>query len=263
MLSFASLILVGLAPPTPAVAALVPPPPPGLDTGADAQTQDTAPPDQGGDASGSEDVEDDEDRARPRAERSQGRVQLEYTGNAYAPQVPWQSAFALSAAWQSRLGVYVGAGYDFTAPYQVSLRSEDAGIALTPRVSRFPISAILGYHWSRGKLGVDGELRVISAVNRVVATTFGLGMVDAGTKGIDQIEDLSFGLGFSPRARVHYRPIPQLSLQLGLGVDLFALNRSYFVQLTDPDTGQSLGKETYLRPRVARPTVGVGFVLWL
>lgn len=256
----ASTIFTGLAL---AFAPPPPPPPPDLDATSDAAGNDQGDGEQR-DAGDDDDVDDDDDDAAlPRAERNQVRIAIGYAGTTYAQEVPWQSALALSGAWQSRVGVYLGAGYEFTAPFQTSLRSESAGIALTPRVTRYPVHAIVGYHWSRGRLGIDGELRVIAEPNRVVATTFGLGALDAGTEGIAQVDDISFSLGFSPRARLHFRPIERLSVQLSLGVDLYAINRNYFVEFRDPDTDQKLGDETYLRPRVARFFGGLGLVFWL
>lgn len=225
-----------------------------------------------GDAAPSEDGQgqNDESGDPRRPDRSQARVELGYSGTTYAPEVPWQSGLAISAAWQSkplsnarRLSVFVGAGYELAAPFQTALRSETAGIALTPRVSRYPIHAFAGVHWSKRAFGVDGELHIISELDRVVATNFALGAVDPGTKGISRVDDTSFALGFSPRVRLHYRPIRHLSVQLGLGADIFALNKAFFVELQDPDTGAALGRETYLRPNVARFAMNLGLVLWL
>ena len=210
----------------------------------------------------SEDADGDGKKDPGASDRSQGRLQVSYLGNSYAPEVPWQSALSATGTWVSRLGVYVGLGYDFVGPYETALRSENAGVAVTPRVSRYQINTAVGYHWHRRAFGLDGELRIITEINRVVATNIALGSVPMGAKGIEGLDELSFTLGFSPRLRLYYRPIYQFSLQVAGGVDLYAINKEYFIKFTDPDTGASLGKEAYLRPRVARPLFSAGATFW-
>lgn len=192
------------------------------------------------------------------------RLMTMYHGNSFAPQQPWQSGVSVAAAWQFKVGVYVGGGYT-VSPQEFSTRlsSEAADTALVINISRNPIDVFAGYQWRKGAFALDAQVGLVLDINTVRAITLDPTQNTPDEDRLDYIDSTPVLFGIAPRVAAHWRPLEAFSLFFGVGADFQAVNRQYFVEFFDPDTNSFIDKVTYLEPRVVRPHIVAGVSLYL
>ena len=196
-------------------------------------------------------------------DRTRARLDVGYEGASYAPEARWLNGVSLGAGAQFKVPVTLRVGIEVVPRWSTTLRSEPAAVGVTSRVRRLPVSLGVGYHYRRRAFGVDGELRLIADPTRVEVTTIALIEPANDLPTLTQSADTTLLLSISPRIRFHYRPAEVVSLHLGVGIDLQALNREFFVDFLAPGTENRLERVVYLRPNVVRPTLSVGLSFWL
>lgn len=193
---------------------------------------------------------------------SRGRVRLgaAYYGAHVAPQDDWiwQSGVSANLAWQWRVGVYAGLGYDVTQRFTTVTASALAMNTISSEVRRNPASAIVGYQhrWPRRRLAIDGELRFVADPHTVHNTFAVQGSV------VSQ-DNVSLFLLASPRAALHFRPTPYFSAHLTLGAEVVLLGARFKAQFRDPNSTDLIEERQYLAPAVFRPLALAGITFYL
>jgi len=193
----------------------------------------------------------------PRSRRGRLRIGAAYYGAYVAPQRDWvwQSGLATSLAWQWPVGVYAGVGYDVTRAFIAATRSEIAMTIITSQVRRNPASVIAGYQqrWPQHRLALDGELRVLVDVHTVR---------NDGITIVEEREIAPFVL-LSPRAALHFRPVPHFSAHVTAGAEIILYGQDFVAEFRDEASTETVDEQTYLTPAILRPLVLAGITLYL
>ncbi|HEX5658908.1 MAG TPA: hypothetical protein VFX59_17055 [Polyangiales bacterium] len=160
-----------------------------------------------------------------------------YTGEAYAPQLAWQSGVRAELAMRVGLGVHAGVGYAYHPPATVShplasIRVRDHGP-----------SALLGMLRGAGPFSAGGELAF-----GLTDTRRQTSRVNGAFSGIDPSSHWSWQLAVRARARM--RVVERLWLDLAPALELAFGQRAATV-----DSGAQF---TVLSPRTARFRLDVG-----
>ncbi len=202
--------------------------------------------------------------AAPPAPRGIARLAIDYSGNRYAPTLPWQNGLHLAATYLFPVGGYLGVGYLLTS--ELSLRPYSLGgdDFVDGLVRRRPFELLTGYHRRWGRIGVEAEFG--AALDVVVTRTSVLCIDDAGdtcspSADLVRPDRLRVALGFVPRLRVLFVPHPLAAIFVGGGVDLYSDTRVYATCTTDsPPTCEN---GILLAPYNIRPVIQAGLLFLL
>lgn len=182
--------------------------------------------------------------AREEVDESRARLDAHYSGEAYAPQAPWQSGLGIELSASPDGSLFFGLGYTALPPAEVE--RETARV----RVGRYPLRAFGGYELGFDRLRLMGQLGLIGELDRRSTTK------TAG--GISPTEsDDSVSWAISPRIVLRYEVWQRTSVGAGVGLDLFVNDSEYVVELPS-------GRETLLSPHRARARAmaGVAVDVW-
>jgi hypothetical protein len=174
--------------------------------------------------------------------RMHGLLGASYTGATFSGDVPWESGFALSAAWRFDTGIFVGAGYRLLLPATVDTAAASA------RVVRHPAELVVGYqsdtrsiYWLVGVGAVfDYTVRTTTSVSPAYEAEPASARLAAGA---------------SPRAGLGWLLAPRIWLTAAAGLDVFFSNASYVVEGASPGASA--------KPWTARPRGDVGMAAFL
>jgi hypothetical protein len=165
------------------------------------------------------------------------RVAVDYVGEAWAREQPWQSSVGFSLGWIAPFGLQIAANVRAVVP--LTVRGDGAEL----RVKRHPVEIAIGYALRRRRLAVDATLVAIVDVLTADSRAQRPGVVARDSTRVDG--------GLAPRIRVGVRALDWLVFGLGFGLDIFPAAFPYAV-----DTGSA--DDTLLRPRRVRPQLQAG-----
>jgi len=165
------------------------------------------------------------------------RLPIDYVGEAWAREQPWQSAAAVGVGWIAPFGLHVGVQTRIVPP--LTVRTDAADL----RVVRHPIEIGIGYAWRRRRLAIDAT--VVGIVDVLTATS------TAGRPDVVARDSTRVDGGIAPRIRVGVRALDWLVVGGGFGLDVFPAAFAYAVQIMDV-------QRTLLRPRRVRPQLQIG-----
>ncbi len=169
-------------------------------------------------------------------------LSLGYTGEAFAPQAPWQSgahvAVRTDFGWPWSLGV----GYTAAAPIEVG--SPSAFIS----VARHPIDVFAELHWERGRWRLGGEAAFVldDVARRTVLAASGVSAAPDGDR-------LLIGAGL--RARVELAVSARVRIFVAPGLSAFFNNTDYVAETFAPALPAlppTMTTQTLLSPRTVR-----------
>jgi hypothetical protein len=173
----------------------------------------------------------------PPRPRHRLRIGVDYVGEMWARELPWQSGVLVQLGWIAPFGLYLGAHARAVPPLTV----RDAAADL--RVARHPVEIAIGYSLRRGRLAIDASVVAIVDVLTAVTTPQRFGVTTRDSTRVDG--------GIAPRLRVGVRALDWLVVGGGIGLDVFPRAFPYAVE-------SAQGLDRLLAPRRVRPQLLVG-----
>lgn len=165
------------------------------------------------------------------------RLPIDYVGEAWAREQPWQSAVGLGVGWIAPFGLQLAVQTRIVPPLTVRTDATDL------RVWRHPIEIAVGYAWRRRRVAIDAT---VAGIVDVLTATSQAQRPDVIARDSTRVDG-----GIAPRIRVGVRALDWLVVGGGIGVDVFPGAFAYAVEVMDET-------RTLLRPRRVRPQLFVG-----
>lgn len=197
------------------------------------------------------------------------RLLIGYTGNRYAPSVPWQSGLDLAISYLWPSGGYTGAAYLVTAPVSLDPYPLGANDLILGKIRRRPATLFGGYQRLRSvaggaaSLGLEAEFGItldVMAARTPVVCVDDSGDFCETRHELTRADPVLLNLGFAPRVRLLIEPTATVLLYLGAGIDLLADQKIYAIcsESAEPCTSGVL-----FTPYNFRPVAQLGLIFRL
>ncbi len=191
--------------------------------------------------------------------RGQLRLLIGYTGNRYAPRVPWQSGLDLAVSYLWPSGAYTGAAYLVTAPISLDPYPLGTDDLVFGKIRRRPATLLGGYQRLRAvadgaaSIGLEAEFGItldVMAARTPVVCVDDSGDFCETRHELTRADPVLLNLGFAPRVRLLVEPTAAVLLYLGAGLDLLADQKIYAIcsETAEPCTSGVLFAPYNFRP---------------